>query len=344
MRENDGRKIPHPVLEEIRIRAVRQHVDEGVPVAQLVAALGLRKSTIYAWISDYYKGGEEALKAKPILGRPKKLTDEQADRIYAILCTKTPDQLRFDFQLWTRWLVRDLIQRLFCIDITEQAVGTMLRRWGMSPQRPVKQATQRDDERVMRWKTEQFPKIRAEARQVGATIYFGDEASVRMDGHSGTTWAPVGETPVIKRYMDRKSVQMLSAVSARGKLHFMLQMGGTVDGAVFIDFCKRLLKDDGGKVFLIVDGAGYHGSKAVREYVATTDGMLRIYYLPPYAPDTNPDEWVWNNVKNGQVLRKNIADVSDLYSMAEAALRRLQKAPEIVLGFFQDPHLAYIGW
>ncbi len=270
----------------------RQIVDDGVNADKLADSLGFSRAAVFSWAQQYRAGGIEALRAKSMPGRPKKLTEEQADRIYTILCTKTPDQMKFDFQLWTRWMVRDLIQRLLGISITEQAVGRMLRRWGMSPQRPVTQATQRDEEKVIRWKAEQFPKIRAEARQVGATVYFGDEASVRTDHHSGTTWAPVGETPVVSRTGDRKSVLMLSAVSAQGKLHFMLQQGGSVDSKVFIEFCSKLLHDDGGKVFLIVDGVKYHDSKAVREFVTSTQGRLRIFRLPPYAPDTNPDEWV----------------------------------------------------
>ncbi|ORT46552.1 IS630 family transposase [Frankia sp. KB5] len=327
MRENDGRKIDHATLETIRIRVARQIVDEGKSADELATALGFRRSTVFSWAQQYRNGGVEALRAKPVPGRPKKLSEAQADRLYTILCTKTPDQMEFDFQLWTRWMVRDLIVRLFGVGITEQAVGRMLRRWGMSPQRPVRQATQRDDTKVMRWKTEQFPKIRAEARKVGATVYFADEASVRTDHHGGTTWAPVGETPIVSGTGDRKSVLMLSAVSAQGKLHFMLQHGGSVDSSVFIDFCRKLLHDDGGKVFLIVDGASYHDSKAVREFVTTTEGKLRIFRLPPYAPDTNPDEWVWNNVKTAKIGRKTITSISDLYSQALAALRRLQEQP-----------------
>jgi transposase len=124
----------------------------------------------------------------------------------------------------------------------------------------------------------------------------------------------------------------------------MLQQGGTVDSKVFIEFCKKLLHDDGGKIFLIVDGVKYHDSKAVREFVAGTEGNFRIFFLPPYAPDTNPDEWVWNNVKTAQIGRKMVRSVSDLYSNALAALRRLQDNPALVLGFFGDPHLAYIRW
>jgi transposase len=344
MRESDGRKLDHATLESIRIRVARQIVDENGNADELARTLGFSRAAVFSWAQQYRDGGVEALRAKPIPGRPKKLSEQQADRIYTILCTHSPDQLEFDFQLWTRWMVRDLIQRLFQISITEQAVGRMLRRWGMSPQRPVRQATQRDEEKVLRWKTEQFPKIRAAARRAGATLYFGDEASVRMDHHSGTTWAPVGETPVVRSSGDRKSVQMLSAVSAQGKLHFMLQNGGSVDSRVFIEFCRKLLKDDGGKVFLIVDGVKYHDSKAVREFVTSMDGKIRIFYLPPYSPDTNPDEWVWNNVKTTQVGRKMITSVSDLYSNVLGALRRLQESPGIVRGFFGDPSLAYIAW
>ncbi|OHV55968.1 IS630 family transposase [Pseudofrankia sp. BMG5.36] len=344
MRETDGRKLDHGALETIRIRVARQIVDEDANADELAMTLGFSRAAVFSWAQQYRDGGIEALRAKPIPGRPKKLTEQQADRIYTILCTRNPDQMEFDFQLWTRWMVRDLIQRLFQISITEQAFGRMLRRWGMSPQRPTKQATQRDDEKVMRWKTEQFPKIRAEARQVGATVYFGDEASVRTDHHGGTTWAPVGETPVVHGTGDRKSVLMLSAVSAQGKLHFMLQQGGSVDSKVFIEFCRKLLHDDGGKVFLVVDGVKYHDSKVVREFVAAAEGKLRIFYLPPYAPDTNPDEWVWNNVKTAQIGRKMITSVSDLYSKALAALRRLQENPALLVGFFGDPHLVYIHW
>ncbi|WP_166793653.1 transposase [Frankia sp. B2] len=132
---------------------------------------------------------------------------------------------------------------------------------------------------------------------------FGGEVD-GAGGVEGVLGAPVGETPVISRTGDRKSVLMLSAVSAQGKLHFMLQQGGSVDSKVFIEFCRKLLQDDGGKVFLIVDNVSYHDSKAVRRFVAGTDGRLRIFFLPPYAPDTNPDEWVWNNVKTAQIGRK----------------------------------------
>lgn len=342
MRENDGRKIDHATLETIRVRVVRQIVDEGANAGELAEALDFRRSTVYGWAKAYREGGVEALAAKPIPGRPKKLNDEQAETIFRILCGKNPDQMGFEFQLWTRWMVRDLIQRLFAVTLTEQSVGKMLRHWGMSPQRSVRQAQERDEAAVRRWKTEQFPLIRAEAEQVGATIYFADEASVRADHHSGTTWAPVGETPVVRRTGNRKSVAMLSAVNAQGKIHFMLQHGGSVGSKIFIEFCGRLLADDGGKAFLVVDNVKYHDSKAVREYVTKTEGRLRIFFLPPYAPDTNPDEWVWGNVKHHQIGRKRVVSVSDLYTKAKESLERLRELPEIVRGFFEDPHLAYI--
>lgn len=217
----------------------------------------------------------------------------------------------------------------------------MLRRLGLSPQRPVVRAYERDSEQVRVWKTETYPAIRAEAAQVGATIYFGDEAGVRSDYHCGTTWAPIGQTPVVNSTGARYSVNLISAVSAQGGLHFLLQEGRAT-AAVFSDFCGKLLADDGGIVFLIVDNHSIHTANIVKEFVASTAGRLRLFYLPPYAPDTNPDEWVWKNVKHDRIGRSGITTAGDLYQKAARALERLQQLPGIVRGFFRDPYLQYI--
>lgn len=341
MRGNDGRKLDHKTLEDIRVRAVHQIIDEGVRVEDVAKALGFRRSTVFSWVKHYREGGAEALVAKPVPGRPSKLTDQQMRAVQAVLVGKNPDQLGFEFALWTRWMVRDLIKRLFEVELTEQTVGRMLRRLGMSPQRPVVRAYQQDSEAVLEWKTVRYPAIRAEAAEVNATIYFGDEAGVRADYHSHTTWAPVGQTPVVRSTGARYAVNMLSAISAQGGLHFMLHEGrGTSE--VFIDFCRRLLSDDGGTVFLILDNHSIHKSKQMNEFVASTEGKLHLFFLPTYSPELNPDEWVWKNVKYDRVGRSKITSKTDLLTKATGALERLKNVPSIVQGFFRDPDLAYI--
>nr|WP_157120839.1 IS630 family transposase [Nocardia miyunensis] len=211
----------------------------------------------------------------------------------------------------------------------------------LSPQRPLHRAYQQDPDAVARWKAEMFPAIRAEAKKAGATVYFADEAGIRSDYHAGTTWSPAGQTPVVANTGARYSINMLSAVSAQGALRFMLH-DGTVNASVFIEFCKRLLEDAPGPVFLIVDGHPSHRANLTKQFIAGTEGRLRLFFLPGYSPELNPDEWVWKNVKADRIGKIGVTSKDDLKTKATGALRRLQKLPALVRGFFRDPHLAYI--
>ena len=340
VRENDGRKLDHQTLEDIRIRSVDQIMNHRATVKDIAGTLGLREATVYGWVKLFKDGGADALLAKPVPGRPSKLSEHQVRHLHATLLGKDPRQLGFDFALWTRWMVRELIKRLFEVDLTEQSVGRLLRRLGMSPQRPVTRAYEQDSDAVRHWKTVTFPKIKAEAAEVGATIYFADEAGIRSDYHSHTTWAPVGVTPIVRTTGKRYLVNMLSAVSPTGAIHFLLHEG-RVDATVFIDFCERLLHDDGGTVFLVVDNHSIHKSTRTKEFVANTQGRLKLFFLPTYSPELNADEWVWKNVKYDRVGRSGITSFSDLRTKVTRALERLQQTPTIVQAFFRDPDLQY---
>jgi transposase len=194
--------------------------------------------------------------------------------------------------------------------------------------------------RVKDWREREYPAIRDEAAQVGATIYFADEAGIRSDYHSGTTWAPVGKTPVVTSTGARSSLNMISAVTPKGRLRFAT-FTGSMTATVFLEFVKRLLHDEPGPVFLIVDGHPVHRSKAVRKFVESTDGRLRLFLFPPYSPELNPDEWVWKNVKYDRIGEAGITSAEDLRAKAERALRRLQRLPGLVMAFFSDPHIQY---
>jgi transposase len=340
MRDNDGRKLDHATLEQLRIRAVEQ-IQAGAHPEDIAVALGLARSTVFGWVAKYREGGLEALRARPVPGRPRKLSGVQLRTVYELIVGRDPRQLQFAFALWTRDLVRELIRREFGVALSAVSVGRLLRTLGLSPQRPLWRAYQQDPDRVAAWKQEQYPAIRAEAAQVGATIYVIDEAGIRSDYHAGTTWAPVGQTPVVRTTGKRHAVNLISAVTATGALRFAV-IDGKLNGSKFIDFCSKLLHDTPGPVFVILDGHPVHRSAAVARFAAATHGQLRLFFLPPYSPELNPDEWVWKNSKHDRVARAGIRDAKDLKAKALSALHRLQKLPHVIQAFFCDPDLRYI--
>jgi len=347
MREDDGRKLDHQTLEALRLRAVEQ-VARGVPAAQVgegLAALGLHRRTIYTWLAKERTEGREALRARPVLGRARKLSDEQLSELAALITETDPRDHGFAVALWTREIVRQLIATRFGVQLTVASVGRTLHDLGFSAQRPLYRAEQADPVAVARWKEAEYPKIAAEARGAGGTVFFVDEAGVRSDYHAGTTWAPVGQTPTVTGTGARFGLNMISAISAKGALRFSI-LAGTLTTPVFIAFLQRLLHDaaqhSGGPVFCIVDNHPVHRATAVARFVDSTDGALRLYRLPAYSPQLNPDEWVWQNVKHDGVAPAAVTGPAQMKAVVTGRLRRLQRLPHIVRGFFGDPELAYI--
>jgi transposase len=345
VRDNDGRKLDHQTLEAMRLRAV-DAVESGVHPEDVAASLGMGRGTVYGWLARYREGGKDALKARPVPGRPPKLSGEQMRRLYTLITGADPRQLEFGFALWTRDLVGELIRREFRVSLSAVSIGRLLRTLGLSPQRPLWRAWQADPDAVQRWKDEDFPAIRAQAKAEGATVYFADEAGIRSDYHAGTTWAPVGQTPVVsdervRATGARHSLNMISAVTAQGLLRFATYTG-SFTAARFIEFCRKLLHDAAGPVYLVVDGHPTHRAKLVKQFVASTDGTLKLFVLPAYSPQLNPDEWVWKNVKHDRVGRTSVTGPDDFKTKVIGALRRLQKMPHIVRAFFADPDLRHI--
>lgn len=340
MNEMDGRKLSHETLEEVRIRAVKR-VEAGESPEVVIEALGFHRSAIYRWIALYREGGIEALKGRKAAGPAPKLNGQQLRRLYTIITGNNPLQLGFEFALWTRAMIRDVIREQFGVRLSEVSVGRLLRKLGLSPQRPLRKAYQRDEEKVEAWRKTAYPEIQKLAKQKGATIYFGDEASIRSDAHSGTTWAPTGDTPVIETTGARFSVNMVSAVSAQGLMRFMT-FEGRMNADRFIDFLKRLIYRATGPIFLVLDGHPVHKSKRVKEFVASTEGRLRLFILPPYSPHLNPDEWVWNWLKRHKAGKARVAGPDQFRTLVDRYLRSLQKLPALIRGFFADPNLAYI--
>ena len=339
MKTQDGRKLSPKTLEEIRTRAV-QRVQDGESPETVIKALGFSRACIYNWLARYRAGGWHGLKTGNRSGRPKKLTGDHLAWIYRSVVDKDPLQLKFSFALWTRAMIGVLIKRQFGIKLSDASVGRLLHQLGLSCQKPLFRAYQKNPQAVTQWKQTIFPEIRKKAKKVGATIYFQDESGIRSDFHSGTTWAPKGQTPVIEVTGARFSLNMMGAISTRGQLRFMVIKGG-VSAEHTCDFLNRLMHHADKPVFLIWDGHPTHRSKKVKECVASFDGKLEVYTLPSYSPELNPVEQVWNNVKNHGVGRKKLFGPDQMKSLVLGQLRRLQKLTAIVRSFFRHPECAY---
>lgn len=300
-------------------------------------------STFYKWQALYSSGGREAMGFSVNTKGNPRLTEKQESQLRTWIIGGDPRQFQFEYALWTRKIVAELIHRKFGVEYTPQGMGKLLRRLGFSPQRPLYRAYQQDPAAVTQWKETTFPTIRAEAKRAGATLYFADEAAVRTDHHAGTTWGEVGVTPVVTVTGERATVNMISAITPTGQLRFDTHTGRfTAD--VFIDFLKSLLADTPSPVFIIVDNARQHTAKVVQEFATSTEGRLQIHYLPTYSPELNPDEWVWKNIKNDRVAKKPVNRKSEFFEMVTGALRELQLLPDVIRGFFRDPALSYIDW
>jgi len=338
-RDSDGRALDHHTLQTLRMQAVKA-ARKGMTVAAIGEAMGVAERSVFRWLASYASGGQQALLAKPIPGRPAKVSDEVLRWLAKVVREETPLQRKFPYGLWTLSIIAELLRRQFDLRLSLPTVSRVMKLLGFSVQRPLYQAWQQDAALVRQWEHETFPKIRAQAKTQGAEIYFADESGLRSDYHAGTTWAPVGETPVLEATGRRFGLNLISAISPRGELRFMVHEG-TVTAAVFREFLQRLMHNAARPVFLIVDGHPTHRSKLIRDYVASLEGRLTLFTLPPYAPQLNPDEAVWSHVKR-RVARGMVEDKDHLKRLAVAALRHLQRLPELVRGFFLQPECRYI--
>ena len=339
MKENDGRKLSHEALEQIRMTAVKR-VEAGESPEVVIKGIGFERICIYRWIAAYRSHGIEALKAKKLNGRPTLLVPQQLRQLYLTIANEDPSQYKFPFALWTVAIIRVVILKVFKVRMSEVSVWRTLKKLGLTPQRPLRRAYQQDAVAVKRFIGEEYPAIQKRAKRYGATIYWGDEASIRSDYHSGTTWAPKGKTPIVKTTGARFGVNMISAISSKGALRFMVTQK-TLTVPVFIEFLKRLLIGQQKPVFLIVDGHPVHKAKKVKEFVKSSSGKLELYHLPGYSPELNPDEYVWNHVKRHTIGKMNVTGPDQLKKLAVSALSRLARLPHIILGFFKAPDLLF---
>jgi transposase len=337
----DGRKLDHKTLEEIRLMAM-ERLGEGETASAVMASYGLCRTTIYKWQRKVRKGkGLKALLSRKASGRPRTLTAAQEKRVFGWINGKDPRQYGFDFGLWTRQVVAQLIDDKFGVRLSLASVGGLLARLGLTPQKPLQRAYERDPEAIEAWKAEVYPKLASRAKKLGADIYFWDEAGFRADAVQGRTWAKRGQTPVISTPGKRQTISAASAVNAKGAFWFATYQGG-LNADLFVGMLKLLMRHRRRPLFMVLDNLATHKAKVVTQYVASTEGKLELHYLPGYAPELNPDELVWNYMKRTGSARRPLGKEQSLQDNIEADMLAIQRNPDLVRSFFRAPYVAYI--
>ena len=340
--KRDGRSFDHRTLETIRLMAV-ERVRDGEAPSAVVASYGFSRTAIYKWLAAACKPGVglRALHSRPASGRPRSLTPRQEQQVFRWINGKDPRQYGLDFGLWTRSVVADLIERKFALQLGLTAVGELLAKLGLTPQKPLQRAYQRDPEAIEKWRRETFPAIARRAKVEGGEVFFWDESGFRADAVHGRTWGVKGQTPIVERPGQRQSISAASAVTAQGAFWYCTYQGG-LNADLFVGLLRRLMRHRSKPVHLVVDGLPAHKTKLVKDYVASTDGRLTLHLLPGYAPELNPDELVWSHVKRTGVARTPLRKGEKLRDKIEAQLAAIKKAPRLVRSFFKAPSVAYI--
>ena len=336
--KSDGRSLKHDTLEQMRLRAI-EAIKAGQRPSAVMKSFGLCRTTIYRWLRAYEKSGRKGLLASKHPGRAPKLSRKQKRQVARWINGKDPRQYGFDFGLWTRKIVAELILQRFKIELGVTAVGRLLAEMGITPQKPLRRAYERDPKAIARWKEHEYPKLRARAKKERAEIYFLDEAGVRSDQGLGRTWAPRGQTPEVATSGQRQHVNAISAVNAQGAFWYEVYTG-MFNASRFVEFLYSFMQFRG-KVFLVLDGHPAHKAKMVSEYVASFGGQLELHFLPGYAPELNPDELVWNHLKQQGTSKKPLKKGESLRRRVEYDLKEIKHNRWLVRSFFRAPSVAY---
>lgn len=342
MEKRDTRRLSPAAQEELRRRAVAA-VEAGTTRTEVERILGVPRQTIGQWVKAYREGGAEALSAKRRgrrSGSGAKLLPWQQAQIATTLKDRRPEQIKLPFYLWTREAVALLIERRFGVRVSRWTAGRYLKRWGFTPQKPVRRAWEQNEAAVRRWLKEDYPEIRKEAKQEGAAIYWGDEMGLRSDHSAGRSYSPKGQTPVVRGTGQRFRCNMISAITNQGALSFMVfKENFTV--AVFLRFLRRLVRQQERRIYLIVDGHPVHRAKLVQAWLEKHKAKIRMIRLPAYSPELNPDEMLNQDVKSNALGRERPATLPDLMQRVRAYLRRRQRQPHVVSRYFDEHHVRY---
>jgi len=338
----DARTLNQQTQYELRKQVVRLR-EKGLSNQAISEIVGLSKSHVSTIGKKYERGGLDAI--KPGLrgrrhGAQRELTAEQEVGIQKLLVDKTPDQLKLSFALWTREAVRLAIKQIYGQDLPLRTISDYLKRWGFTPQKPTKRAYEQNPKLVAQWHETVYPEIQALAKQEKAEIHWGDETGIQNDAYNARGFAPKGKTPVVRINATKSRVNMISSITNRGKVRFMLYKEN-MTSQVLIRFMSRLVKGADRKVFLILDNLRVHHSKLVKAWLEEHEEEIAVFYLPSYSPELNPDEYLNGDLKH--CIRSGLParTVKALTKKTRSFMRKLQNPPKHVSNYFKHHKIAY---
>lgn len=340
MAKIDGRTLDHKALEHMRLLAVKRVVEDGEDPSEVMRSLGLCRTSIYPWLRKFHDEGWDALVERIAQGPAPKLNDKQRQRVKRWILGKDPRQYGFDFGLWTRRIVQALIEDKMKVKLGLTAVGRLLASLDITPQKPLRRAYERDPVAVDMWVKETYPTLKKRAKRLGATIFFLDEAGFQSDPPLGRTYGLKGQTPVVVTSGQRQSINVISAVTARGEF-WAVTYTGKLNAESFVAFLKDFVKGRCGKSFLVVDGHPAHKANVVKHYIQSLQGRLELHFLPPYAPDLNPDEFVWSHMKTNGVSKKPLMKNKSMRERVEEDINNIKNNRKLVCSFFCADSVAY---
>lgn len=339
MKSSDARFLRPVVQQQLRHEAVELFLNGKNPT-YISRQLGVSRQAVYNWIKRHSASGKRGLRIRK-RGRPKgtQMKPWQSAQIVNFIKNYCPDELSMPFFLWTRESVALLIFNKFKIKLSKWTVGRYLAKWGFSPQKPARRAFEQDPQAIENWFKIEYPLIQKLSRKEKATIYWGDEMGLRSDHNVGRTYGLKGKTPIVKRTGNRFSCNMISAITNLGKLNFMV-FHENFESEIFLNFLKRLIRQSDRKVFLIVDQHRAHKSKKVMDWLTRNMERIRLYYLPSYCPELNPDEFLNQDVKS-HVGKQRLHTKAQMIKTLNSHLKMRQKQPHVIQNFVRGCHSAY---
>lgn len=332
MKNSDGRSISHEVLEAYRYRAIELY-QKGKSVQEMAFFFGVHRGSISLWIKVWKEKGKSALKSKKALGPELKLNNQDKKKIISWL-KKSAIEFGFETPLWDCKRIQKIIKEKLKKEIAISNLWENLRKWNLTPQKPEKEALEKNQKAVRRWLKEQWPEIEKHRRRWQAMLYFQDESSVSLVPVLGKTWAKKGKTPKIKVTGNRGSIAVSSAISPGGRMVFRIEKEN-VNSETFIDFLKQIMKNHKWrKIIVIADNSPSHTAKAVEKFIRKNKNKIIVYYLPTYSPDLNPDEEVWKYLKNVKLKAHQARNKKEFTPLVRSKIKSIQRKPNLIKSFF----------
>src|SRR5829696_2695814 len=342
MKHVDMRKLPAAAQEERRRQVVGLR-QAGMTYDAIAAQAGLARTGVFDICKRFAERGAAGLKSRPGGPEPgtgRYLGARQEAEARELIRRHTPDELDLPFALWSRSAVRELILRRFGVRLAVRTMGTHLARWGSTAQRPLRRAYEQDLAAVRRWLRRDHPAIAARAKAEGGTVFWGDETGLRSDDVRGRGYAPRGRTPEVRVDHRRANLGLISAVTNKGELRWMV-LDGAIKAPDLLRFLARLVRDADRKVFLILDRLPVHRSAKVRDWLTGREAEIEVFHLPGYSPELNPDEGLNGDLKQAVTRKEPARSKAQLKRAVVGHMRRLSKLPDRVRSFFGHKTFRY---